>query len=592
MSAFNEQEEFEFRLRAEREAMQQPALSWGDVPGQAISNLPGSVGNIIKGVAGAVAHPIDTAKGVLDIAAGGLQNALPESLVNAIGADKPSQEKASAVGKFYGDRYGSEEGFKRALATDPAGVMADAATVLTGGGALASKVPALNKAGQMAIRAGKAIDPLANTLKAGGKVIDAGKGIAKNALGMHTGAGGEAIEQAYSAGKAGGSKQTAFTDNMRGNVPKESVLDSVDANIQAMGRAKSDAYKAGMAKLGQDQTVLNFNDVNKAAQDAMRVSTYTGKNTGQIVSTARSTLGMQQKISELVNEWQKLDPTDFHTAEGLDALKKNLGDLRDSTQYGTPERLVADKVYHAVKNQITQQAPDYAKTMQDYQQASELLSEVRATLSNKPTASVDTQMRKIQSLMRNNVNTNYGNRLDLVKQLETQGGRDILPAVAGQALNTFTPRGLQSASTLPTAALVGMASNPVAGAAMLPLASPRLMGEAANAAGIMARYLNKGVDIPKGVLKKAGIDPTIAANFIYQANQPKQQENDMNPNQQAMMAQTLRGSDPGSTMSQAGNMDAYQQYAMQAQEAGQQPMPFQQFQQVMQQQQMQQMQGR
>jgi len=56
----------------------------------------------------------------------------------------------------------------------------------------------------------------------------------------------------------------------------------------------------------------------------------------------------------------------------------------------------------------------------------------------------------------------------------------------------------------------------------------------------------------------------------------------MDQNQMAMMAQALKSS-PGSTMSQAGNYDAYQQYVMQAQMNGQQPIPFEQFQQMQQQ---------
>lgn len=503
---------------------QQPdQQSWGNVAGQAALNFPRSVGNMVSGVANVVRHPIDTASniGKMVVGAGEAGMGKIASSINPEWTAPPSnrEQMANQLGGFYKDRYGSMEGFKNAVATDPAGIMADAATVLSAGGALASKVPALSNAGQFAIKASKTIDPLRVTAKAAGGVVKLGKGAAKHLLGMTTGAGGQAIEQAYSAGKTGGASQASLIDNMRGHVPKDSVLETIDANIQAMGQAKSAAYKAGMAKLGQDQTVLNYNEVNKAAQDAMKVSTYTGKNTGQIVSTARSTLGMQQKISDLINEWQKLDPTDFHTAEGLDALKKNLGDLRDSTQYGTPERVVADKVYHAVRNQIVKQAPDYANTMKEYQRASDLMSEIRSTLSNKPTASVDTQMRKLQSLMRNNVNTNYGNRLDLVKQLEQQGGREVLPAIAGQALNTWTPRGLQSASTIPTAALVGIASNPVTGAAMLPMASPRIMGEASLKAGQAARYVNMPVNAVNRLADLVGADPTIAANYMYQLNQ-------------------------------------------------------------------------
>lgn len=59
-----------------------------------------------------------------------------------------------------------------------------------------------------------------------------------------------------------------------------------------------------------------------------------------------------------------------------------------------------------------------------------------------------------------------------------------------------------------------------------------------------------------------------------------------------MMARLLQVVSPNSTMSQAGNMDAYQRYVQQAQIQGQQPMPFEQFQQMQQQQPQQSMMGR
>jgi hypothetical protein len=81
--------------------------------------------------------------------------------------------------------------------------------------------------------------------------------------------------------------------------------------------------------------------------------------------------------------------------------------------------------------------------MKAYQEASELTKEIERALSLGNRASADTSMRKLQSLMRNNVNTNYGNRLDLAGKLEAAGGQEIMPAIAGQSLNSFTPRGLQ-----------------------------------------------------------------------------------------------------------------------------------------------------
>lgn len=121
-------------------APQQPApLTAGEVAIGAVVNLPSSTFNLAKGLYEAVTSPVKTVKSILDIGAGGLQNLLPENFVKLLGEDKASREVANQVGQFYSDRYGSIEGAKRALATDPAGVMADLSTFLTGGATLAPK---------------------------------------------------------------------------------------------------------------------------------------------------------------------------------------------------------------------------------------------------------------------------------------------------------------------------------------------------------------------------------------------------------------------------------------------------------------------
>jgi hypothetical protein len=44
--------------------------------------------------------------------------------------------------------------------------------------------------------------------------------------------------------------------------------------------------------------------------------------------------------------------------------------------------------------------------------------------------------------MRDNVNTNYGTRADLVKLLQDSGAKNLLTKIAGQSLKSFEPRGL------------------------------------------------------------------------------------------------------------------------------------------------------
>jgi hypothetical protein len=132
-------------------------------------------------------------------------------------------------------------------------------------------------------------------------------------------------------------------------------------------------------------------------------------------------------------------------------------------------------------------------------------------------ASADTAMRKLQSLMRNNAATNYGNRLNLARQLEQQGGQQMLPALAGQALGEMTPRGIQRATApIGGIGLYSLGGIPAAatGAA---ISSPRIVGEAAFGTGQLTRgLLGAGQMLPEANY------PAIL-NLLYQSEQLKEQ---------------------------------------------------------------------
>ena len=142
------------------------------------------------------------------------------------------------------------------------------------------------------------------------------------------------------------------------------------------------------------------------------------------------------------------------------------------------------KVRQAIKDEIVKQVPKYADTMKAYEEAISLEKKIMSELSLKKNAAAGTTLRKLQSVMRNNVNTNYGNRLEMLKTLDPE----LLPALAGQALNTWTPRGLQSL-TATGSGLAGIATSNPAFFAALPLQSPRLMGELALKSGQASRML-------------------------------------------------------------------------------------------------------
>ena len=124
-----------------------PRRQWSDVPGEALANLPASAAKFAGGLYEAVTSPVQTVKGLLDLGAGALQNLTPKvvkDFVNQFETNPEAAQRAvataNAVGGEYAKRYGSVEGFKEALATDPVGVASDFSTLLTGGAAATSKV--------------------------------------------------------------------------------------------------------------------------------------------------------------------------------------------------------------------------------------------------------------------------------------------------------------------------------------------------------------------------------------------------------------------------------------------------------------------
>lgn len=461
--------------------------SLSSVPLEALKNIPSSAMNFGKGMLNAALHPIDTLGTLGDAAAGGLKNITPKpvaDLIDKIDPNPASSDRAvntaNAVGNFYKNRYGSSEGIKNTLATDPIGAVADLSAVL---GVGAELVP--GKIASSLSRASSLTNPVSAVAPVSKAVAGPAETVGSHVLGMTTGVGPENIRTAARSGLQG---NTSFYDNLTGKADMTDVLDAAKKNIQNMGAQKSAEYRANMANVKGDKTVLNFTNIDDAVDQAKNIVNFKGQSKNPQASAA------VQNISDAVDKWKSLDPAEFHTPEGLDALKQQIGSIVENIPFEQKSaRLAASNIYNSVKNEISAQAPSYANTMKDYSNASDTIQDIERSLSLGNKASTDTAMRKLQSLSRNNVNTNYGNRLDMAKTLEQQGGNEILPAIAGQAMNTWMPRGLagqaEGIATLGAAAM----HNPAA-LGLLPLQSPKAVGATAYGAGKLTGLLK---DAPK-----------------------------------------------------------------------------------------------
>jgi len=480
-----------------REQIPEGDISWSDVGTGAVKNLWPSA----KGAAGDFVqpfiHPVDTAEAIGALGRGVIQKISPKDMGWA-----EDEKNANAVGEFFVKRYGGAENIKKTMASDPVGFLSDAAGVLSMGGLAAMKAPGtVGIIAKATGEVGKAIDPLSNALKAAGTVVNP---IVREVIGQTTGAGGKAIGTAYEAGRTGGRVADAFQDNLRRVEPIENVVTEAKGALARMARERSQEYRAGMGGVNADLTVLNFKPIDKAVRDAAEVGIFkgvSGNSTAMVLD--ESTRPVWDKISQKIDDWRMADPAEFHTVEGFDALKKAIGDIRDSTEFRTPARKIADDVYNAVRQEIVSQAPDYAKVMKDYETASNLIQDIEKTLSLNPKASVDTAVRKLQSIMRNNANTNYGRREDLAALLASKGAPDMFPKLAGQALSSYTPRGLQGVgATLTGGAGVGSVltggatlAGALQAAPLMAAFSPRLMGEGAYYLGKAAR-LGDALSVP------------------------------------------------------------------------------------------------
>jgi hypothetical protein len=493
-------------------------MSGGNVAYQAITNIPSSAAKFGGDIYHAVTNPVETVTNMGLLGAGAIKNALPKSVTDFITSisKEPGQinkavEIANAVGGEYAKKYGSMEGFKNAIATDPVGTAADISMLLTGGGSVAAKLPGMvGRAGETVANVGRAIDPLNIAVNAVTKPAKLAEALATPTLGLATGAGAESIREAAKAGAAGGEKAEAFLGQLRGNAPMESVVNTAKEAVSELYKNRSESYLQGMGNVTSNKAVLDFAPIDAAITRAEKVGTFHGIKIRENAADALAA------IKSKIDEFKANPATDIRTIEGFDKLKQAISDIQQSQPYGTPARKVADEMYNAVKNEIIKQAPDYAKVMSDYETASALLKDIEGSLSLSKKATVDASIRKLQSIMRNNANTNYGRRVDLAKELAATGvpgAETLMPQIAGQMLSSYTPRGIQG-GVLPGAvggaALTAAFTNP---AALIPIAggalasSPRLVGEAAYYAGKAGGAAQRVAKALESYTGKSPIDP-------------------------------------------------------------------------------------
>ncbi len=514
-------------------------MSWADIGSQAVGNLGKSAGNFLYNVTAPIHSPVETAKGLTQIA-GGVGSkivGLADQASEAIGGpdlQSPEQKEyaergINAVGQFFADRYGSVDGLKKAIAEDPVGVAGDLSAVITGGGTLAARAPGMvGRAGQTVAAAGRAIDPISGAGRLAAGTARTVAPVIGRASEAYTGVGEGVLSEAYQAGRQGGQAAQTLMDNMTNPAANtRAVVDQAQDAMRQLRQERSNAYNANMAATRADQTPLNIGALRQELATLRNDVNFRGiPGTGN--TAANNAL---DDIERAIVDFENRAGPAAATAEGLDFIKRRIGEFRDTARQGTADRRVIDRMYNAARDQVAQQVPDYAAAMQGYEGASELIDEVARALSVNDRASIDTTLRKLQSTMRNNASTNYGYRGQLLDELEARSP-GIRAALAGQALSSWAPRGINRAgvggATATTVGLGGIPALPAA-AAMAAASSPRIAGNVAVRAGQAAQAFDNAT----GAL---GITPDNVARTSIQAQQVGRAAMEASPSHQESRA--------------------------------------------------------
>ena len=310
--------------------------------------------------------------------------------------------------------------------------------------------------------------PLAGAgLKLGGKAL-------KQIVGRTTGAGDVAIADAFNAGKTGNS---GFLAKMRENVDAENLEKKIQSNFDKIKKARAMTYEDDITRLKQ-ATYGKKMDIDPVVNDVKTILKEVEGTNPDLVD------GEMARVVEKTKKFVKsvAKKPESQDLDGLDRLKRAIQGI--STKEGTPADAVKTQLSRSVENQIVRQSPQYRKIMDTYARDSEVIDDLKKVFSLNRNSNSETVLRKLQSTARNNANTDWGYRAQLLKKIDPTG--EIQREVSASALNPWTPRGLFGSG-----AFYGgiFKMNP----ALVAAASPRIAGYSAYGLG---RAVSKVPNIP------------------------------------------------------------------------------------------------
>lgn len=375
-----------------RNAPDYKKMGWGEAAGIGLTNFAPSAWKVAKETASAFApeNIPDTALGLGNLAYGAVSKGM-----TALGIPQNPEEKKQheatidALMTHYKDKYSDPEAIKKAVAENPADILADIASVATLTPQSLSRVPGvLGKTAGAVRTAGELATPIAGPVKAAGTVIGAVSPLANQGLAKLAGVSVRSMED---AAKAGMSSDPSFWRALSGEITPHDIIGDVESALSKVAKERSEAYVEGMSDLSKTAK-LPFDPIDKAVDtiDKMAFSGPAKLEKNRAAATAA------QEIRDTVAAWKNAAANEpyYQTVQGFDELKQAIANIA-KTYRGTPADKAVGDVAKAVKREIERIDPQYAEIMDKYGSMSDELNELRKELLTGNKGTTGAGLRKL-----------------------------------------------------------------------------------------------------------------------------------------------------------------------------------------------------
>lgn len=329
-----------------------------------------------------------------------------------------------------------------------------------------------------------------------------------NLFGLTTGAGKDAIEQAFA------NPSQDLIDAMRGKTDPTEALTSVRNAVQDVVDNQKAQYAQTLEKMNGTPITVDTAPIAQNAQSALAKLKITGPlNDLDFSSSPISDVAEQKKIQGAANDISTWKDNSF---SGVDTLKQRLDNVWSPSLSPRAQNAVTG-LKNSVRDELQNQVPGYNDLKAPYAHSQALLDKLNSAFSLK-SGNEDASLAKVNRAL--NGKSPY--KQALLQTLQQSSPTDIQGVVAGNALNSVTPNGLAGkvlAGLESSGGSIAAVLNPHVALpllATLPAYSPRAVGEAAVKAGQINNLLKSAGVVGNPALRSA--IQRIASQYAGQQN--------------------------------------------------------------------------